>query len=91
MARNEYDKVWTVIQDGWTHTDVRTHLVEDYPTIRDLAGESAYIVAVKLDIKKNFRARLCFLSCVEIAKGVLGIGKPFIVTPYQLYRYLNGQ
>lgn len=30
-----------------------------------------------------------FLSCVELVKRILGLRKPFILTPAQLYRYLN--
>lgn len=30
-----------------------------------------------------------FLSCVELVKRILGLRKPLIVTPAQLYRYLN--
>lgn len=29
------------------------------------------------------------MTCVEFVKGVLGIRRPWIVTPHQLYRYLR--
>lgn len=89
VARNDYGKVWTVIQDGWTHTDVSTHLVEDYPTPELLAGEGATVVPVDYNIGKGFRGHFCFYNCVELVKAVLGIQKPFILTPHQLYRYLT--
>lgn len=30
-----------------------------------------------------------FLSCVELVKRILGLRNPFIITPAQLYNYLN--
>lgn len=29
------------------------------------------------------------MTCVEFVKGVLGIRRPWILTPHQLYRYLR--
>ena len=89
IARNEYGKVWTVIQDARSHLDIRTHLVEDYPTIESLAGENASIIVVDYEIEDRHRGHLCLFSCVEVCKAVLGIKKRFILTPYQLYRWLS--
>lgn len=89
IARNEYGKVWTVIQDTHTHLDVRTFLVEDYPTIRHLAGENANIIAVDYYIGDRYRGHLCLFNCVEVAKAVLGIRKPFLLTPNQLFRWCH--
>lgn len=88
IARNEYGKVWTVIQDTMYHLDVRTFLVSDYPTIRCLAGKDAHIIPVEYNIKERHRGHICLFNCVEVVKAVLGIKKPFIYTPYQLYRFL---
>lgn len=32
-----------------------------------------------------------FITCVSTAKHYLGINKPFIITPYQLYKYLENK
>ena len=37
------------------------------------------------------RVPLAVSNCVGVVKTVLGIRKPFIITPYQLYRYLRRQ
>lgn len=89
IARLEYGKIWTVIQDTMYHLDVRMHLVEDYPTIADLAGKGATYIPVEYNIKKRHRGHICLFNCVEVAKAVLGIRRPFIFTPYQLYRHLK--
>lgn len=89
IARNEYGKVWTVIQDTHTHLDVRTFLVEDYPTIRHLAGDNASIIAIDYYIEDRYRGHLCLFNCVEVCKAFLGIRKPFLLTPNQLYRWCN--
>lgn len=33
--------------------------------------------------------RIRFISCVGILKHILGIRTPFIITPFQLYKYIN--
>ena len=88
VARNDFGMVWTLIQDTMSHLDVRTKLVSEYPTVRDLAGKDAHIVPVVYDIEKRHRGHFCLFNCVEVVKAVLGIREPFILTPYQLYRYL---
>ena len=89
VVRNEYNKVWTVIQDTMYCLDVRPYLFSEHPTIEALAGNGATIVPVKYNIKSRHRGHICLFNCVEVVKAVLGIKKPFIYTPYQLYRFLN--
>lgn len=48
---------------------------------------------LKVEPKSNFK-KVTFmsfgsLSCVTVIKYALGMNKPFIFTPYQLYRYLK--
>ena len=89
VARNDYGRVWTVIEDTAKRLDVHTHLVEDFPTIADLAGPESTYISVSPTESKGFRGHLCLFTCVEVAKAYLGIKKPFIFTPQQLYRYLK--
>ncbi len=42
------------------------------------------------DINTKLRLRL-FRDCVGLCKDLIGLNKPFIVTPKQLYRYLKAQ
>ncbi len=41
--------------------------------------------------KDSKRGLFMLNTCVGHAKQVLGINKPFILTPYQLYKYLRSQ
>ena len=41
--------------------------------------------------KKSPRGLLMLNTCVGHTKQMLGINKPFILTPYQLYKYLRSQ
>lgn len=88
IVRNEYGRVWTVIEDTHNHLSVHPYLVEEYPTIHDLVGGEAIVLRVKREIKDRYRGTLCLFNCVEVVKAVLGIRKTFIFTPKQLYRYL---
>lgn len=90
IMRNEFNKVWTVIQDSEKRLDVSTYLFEDYPTPLDFAKPGATVLKASRVEVGGLRGHLCYFSCVEVVKAVLGIRKPFIVTPYQLYRCLNG-
>jgi hypothetical protein len=48
-------------------------------------------IIVKVTIRDH-RPRLFMLNtCVGAVKQIVGINKPFIWTPYQLYRYLEKQ
>ena len=88
VVRKEYGTVWTVIQDGYSHLSIHPFLVEDYPTLDMLFGEDSSIIQVEMQTEGRYRGHLCVFTCVEVVKAVLGIKKPFIFTPHQLYRYL---
>jgi hypothetical protein len=57
-------------------TDDVTHVVEND-------------IIVKAVIRESRRGLLMLNTCVGYTKQVLGINNPFILTPYQLYRYLR--
>lgn len=87
VVRNEYGRLWTVIQDGYNRMSVTTYLVEDYPDPLMLFEGKSTIIPVEIQTKDRYRGTLCLFNCVEVCKAVLGIRKTFIFTPYQLYRY----
>ena len=51
-------------------------------------GETHIRVNRMIEINK-FRRAFGPLNCVEVVKGVLGIAKPLILTPHQLYKELR--
>ena len=87
LVRNDFNRVWTVIEDTASRLEVYSFLVEDYPTIEDLAGPGRLCIPVERSDREGFRWGL-FFNCVEVVKAYLGIRNPFILTPKQLYRYL---
>ena len=46
-------------------------------------------IIVKAVIRESRRSLFMLNTCVGHTKKVLGISNPFILTPYQLYRYLR--
>lgn len=88
VVRKEYDRIWTVIEDTYNHLQVHPYLVEDYPNLRDLIGNEPTVVRTTRKIQDVQRGMFCIFNCVEVCKAVLGINKPTLFTPKQLYRYL---
>ncbi|OIN86858.1 MAG: hypothetical protein AUJ12_04415 [Alphaproteobacteria bacterium CG1_02_46_17] len=84
-------------QDRWVVIDPMLHFWEvsipDVSAESDLAGwfTGQGLKVVETEIISP--ARRCyppiFLSCVEVVKRILGVHRPFIITPAQLYRYLQ--
>lgn len=48
-------------------------------------------LVIKTQAKESKRGLLMLNTCVGQVKQQLGIRKPFIWTPYQLFRYLNNE
>lgn len=49
----------------------------------------ADVTALNVEVKDGPIKAKGFITCVTTAKHFLGIDKPGIITPYQLYRYLQ--
>lgn len=88
IVRNDFDKVWTVIEDTPSRLEVHNFLVEDHPTPVSFAKPGSICIPAKRKEAKLYRGGPALFTCVEVCKAYLGIRAPFIVTPKQLYRYL---
>ena len=86
IMRRDFDSVWTVIQCNQLALEVQSYLIEDFATPYDFVAGATVIECEKSP--KLSRGLFCHLNCVEVVKAVLGINKPFIFTPYQLYRWI---
>lgn len=60
---------------------------EAYTTKLEDIDKNGIIISCKA--KPARRWLLCVNTCVGYTKQILGINKPFIWTPYQLYKYLK--
>ena len=82
---------WIVINPLNSYTDVNLYSVDEYPHARCIVGDEAVLLPVKsfVDLQKP-RYTLCVFNCVEVVKSLLGIRKPWVFTPFQLYKYLVG-
>ena len=86
-VRNDFDRVWTVIQPGHQVLRIEQELVTDYPTIHDYIMEGETVVYYEPQ-PSGIAHGLNIVSCVGVVKYLLGIRAWWVVTPYQLYRYL---
>lgn len=86
----EDDGLWVIVNSSNAYTSVTTELIDSYPHIR-LLCPNAVILPVRTRINpSNYQWHVGINSCVDVCKGILGIRRFWIWTPYQLYRYLNG-
>lgn len=75
---------------GWTDFDV-LHF-DRYDTIKDvLKGQDVTYQYVERWREPRYRVRTLFApwTCVEAMKSLIGIRKPLVFTPYQLYKHLE--
>ena len=80
---------WVLIDPVMSYTDFIIFEGDDF--IKKLASIGYTYLMTKpmpvqfLDIKWSLRP----FTCVEVVKRLLGIQKKFIITPYQLYKYIK--
>jgi len=81
---------WVKCQPYSGFTDVTVWSKAICPKVTDLLAEPSLVLPYETtgDYDK-IRGHLCWFNCVEVVKSFLGLKKPFIFTPYQLYRFLN--
>ena len=75
---------WTVISPK--SGNITIDMVPD-GSLREYYPE-AVIIPFRSIVNKKPQVTLCLSTCVEVAKAVLGIRKWWIITPYQLYKYI---
>lgn len=100
MLKSGFRHCFIVLNDGvrWMsidplapYTDVQIyHHIDSQYALPNWLKQQGYEV-VKATIDKGHRkvSPLVFFSCVETIKRILGIHQRFIVTPWQLYRFLK--
>lgn len=82
---------WITVDPLSTRLEVAFHpLAADM----DLAGwfraQGHLVLPVPRQVPMPPRTLLAPLTCVSVAKRLLGIDAPFVLTPWQLYRHLGG-
>ena len=74
----------TIILPACYDSDVAKVLRRDNPTFKILH------LRVPMNVKPNY-PNLGLMGCVGVMQYFLGIYRPWIITPYQLYRYIIKQ
>ncbi len=97
--KKNFRHCFVIINDGqnWISIDpmanymdiVIHHLSRDFDLPKWLSSRGHRVIpaSFNLDIKRP--APWMIFTCVEACKRVLGIHKRFIITPWQLYKYLQ--
>ena len=81
---------WVKVQPYLGFSDVTIWSKSICPHVTDLLAEPSLVLPYETNPDYDkIRGHICWFNCVEVVKSFLGIRKPFIFTPYQLYRYLS--
>lgn len=91
---------YVIINDGerWVSVDplshftdvtVHHHLPADFDLPRWLESRGMTVIAAPRGHVPLRAAPLMVFTCVEAVKRILGVHERFIITPWQLYRYLT--
>lgn len=87
------DEAWLYINPASSYWQTGIFLMHEVPDMREITGEACRIVKVTSQISDPWGVRVPWLfgtvTCVEAIKGLLGIGSPWIITPYQLWRWAH--
>ena len=82
---------WISIDPMASMTDIAIHTVpKDFDLPNWLAGQGHRVTSAPLRNVQTPAPWMMF-TCVEACKRILGIHNRFILTPWQLYKYLKGQ
>lgn len=84
----EEEGLWLIVNSMNSFTHYSVELVQDYPHIRMLCPNAVILPVTTVINPLNYQWHLGIHSCVDVAKGILGVRGFFIWTPYQLYKYL---
>ncbi len=83
---------WVAIDPMLHHWDVSLPDIETSFDLKAWLEDQGYrVIETKILIPERRYFPPLFLSCVEVVKRIIGLQKPYILTPYQLYRYLKFQ
>jgi len=84
---------WLSLDPMLHHMDMKAHreVSNDFDLPEWLRGRGLTVIPAKLNRLKQVPAPVELMTCVSIIKRILGIHNIFIITPYQLYKYLNKQ
>ena len=82
---------WLSVEPLLTHMEVQIYhtVPADFDLPEWLSRRGQVVVEAPIARHHKKPAPWMVFSCVEVVKRVLGVHKRFIVTPWQLYRYLE--
>jgi len=82
---------WATIDPLYLNTDINFYDDEDHKTSLPewFSGQGCVVVHTQT-MQPQYKIQMPGIySCVESAKKIIGLNKFFILTPWQLYKYLN--
>ncbi len=82
---------WLSFDPMLNHIDlkVHNHVPKDFDLPGWLAARGHRVMAAPVDRSRKTPSPLALFTCVEAIKRLLGLHRFFILTPWQLYRYLE--
>lgn len=90
IQKSEGGQFWLKVDSRYAYLDISLNYTDKYPTARAFAGDDAVILPIHANIPSVERTSMCQFTCVEVTKALLGIKSWWVLTPWQLYKYLKG-
>ena len=91
VKESEGGEFWIILDSKNCCTHVRIESKINYPHVRMLDPDSAMLSIRAIINPAAYQYTPGINSCVDVCKGVLGLKRFWVWTPYQLYRYLYGR
>lgn len=84
-------KRWMSIDPISPYTDIQIyhHIAAEFDLPAWLENRGHKVIQSRINKNHKKPAPWMVVTCVELIKRILGIHKRFIITPWQLYRFLN--
>jgi hypothetical protein len=89
MKKSPGGTYWIIINPVRSHLALQFATVEDYPHPRAYDPHAVVLPVTVIADGKTQRGGLCWFSCVEVCKSVMGIKSFWTLTPWQLYNHLR--
>jgi hypothetical protein len=81
--------IWVIIENNFNKMNIKIHQETTPHDMHTLMMRMGCLMIEVTPPEISGTKGLSFISCVEIAKHILGIDRRFIITPWQLYCYIG--
>ena len=91
-AVRDYGSHYLLLEPTKSHIHIELLDKRHFPDLHSITGIPTITVTVHASIDtKSISSTLCFNTCVDTMKRLLGIKKRLVLTPFQLFKHLTNE